>query len=254
MIPQSLPFRVLTRITCLIYRHHQNYQYKPICLFNQYATLSRNQAVIIHGFAAKQAIYPLVLIPRRYFRRIYPLSHQKGLEKSKFFEKLLIAVCILGGLYLLFDVENIWQNKIPDDFRDSVENAGKTSMKMVKKLAGAPEAASFEKSGKNKKDALENPVAKKDSSPEEKIGFREKKIIEYENRIRMFSTPDKIFRYFASIKIIYDDHDSEIFMTPVDFLRALTPGIRQPDGLGLDQFKKIDMSKVQRDFTIPKSE
>ena len=30
-------------------------------------------------------------------------------------------------------------------------------------------------------------------------GFKEKKIIEYENRLRAYSTPDKIFRYFADV-------------------------------------------------------
>ena len=29
-------------------------------------------------------------------------------------------------------------------------------------------------------------------------------------------------------------------MTPGDFLRSLTPGVKQPDGLGLDQFRKFD--------------
>ncbi|XP_017486245.1 PREDICTED: calcium uptake protein 1 homolog, mitochondrial-like [Rhagoletis zephyria] len=79
-------------------------------------------------------------------------------------------------------------------------------------------------------------------------GFRDKKIIEYENRIRLYSNPEKIFRYFASIKIVYNNGDSEIYMTPDDFLRALTPGVKQPDGLGLDQFKKIDLSKGKNDF------
>ncbi len=32
-------------------------------------------------------------------------------------------------------------------------------------------------------------------------------------------------------------------MTPEDFLRSLTPGVKQPDGLGLDQFRKFDPSK-----------
>lgn len=32
----------------------------------------------------------------------------------------------------------------------------------------------------------------------------------------------------------------EVFMTPDDFLRSMTPGIKQPDGLGLDQYKKYD--------------
>ena len=32
----------------------------------------------------------------------------------------------------------------------------------------------------------------------------------------------------------------QIFMTPSDFLRSLTPGVKQPDGLGLDQYHKFD--------------
>lgn len=32
----------------------------------------------------------------------------------------------------------------------------------------------------------------------------------------------------------------EIFMTPQDFLRSITPGIMQPQGYGLDHYKKID--------------
>lgn len=55
-------------------------------------------------------------------------------------------------------------------------------------------------------------------------------IIEYENRIRSYSTPDKIFRYFATVKLSQGD-DSEVYMTPYDFLRAITPGEKQPDGL-----------------------
>lgn len=54
-------------------------------------------------------------------------------------------------------------------------------------------------------------------------------IIEYENRIRHYSTPDKVFRYFATLQVvIHDAH--EVFMTPDDFLRSLTPGVKQPDG------------------------
>ena len=51
-------------------------------------------------------------------------------------------------------------------------------------------------------------------------------IIEYENRIRQYSTPDKVFRYFATI------HDGvEVFMTPIDFLTSMTPGMKQPEGI-----------------------
>ena len=36
------------------------------------------------------------------------------------------------------------------------------------------------------------------------MGFRSRKIVEYENRIRQYSTPDKIFRYFATFKVTDD--------------------------------------------------
>lgn len=55
-------------------------------------------------------------------------------------------------------------------------------------------------------------------------------IIEYENRMRSYSTPDKIFRYFATVKISFGE-STEVFMTPDDFLRAITPGMKQPDGI-----------------------
>lgn len=44
---------------------------------------------------------------------------------------------------------------------------------------------------------MEQTKGKKDK----KIGFRERRIIEYENRIRTYSSPDKIFRYFATLKV-----------------------------------------------------
>jgi hypothetical protein len=28
----------------------------------------------------------------------------------------------------------------------------------------------------------------------------------------------------------------EVFMTPDDFVRSLSPGVKQPDGVGLDKF------------------
>lgn len=54
-------------------------------------------------------------------------------------------------------------------------------------------------------------------------------IIDYENRIRAYSTPDKIFRYFATVKVT-DLEGTEIYMTPDDFLRAITPDSQQPNG------------------------
>lgn len=54
--------------------------------------------------------------------------------------------------------------------------------------------------------------------------------MEYENRMRQYSTPDKVFRYFATLQVGHPSGDSEVFMTPDDFLRSMTPGLKQPDG------------------------
>ncbi|XP_032464183.1 calcium uptake protein 1, mitochondrial isoform X2 [Phocoena sinus] len=89
--------------------------------------------------------------------------------------------------------------------------------------------------------------------PEEKkkkrSGFRDRKVMEYENRIRAYSTPDKIFRYFATLKVISEHGESEVFMTPQDFVRSITPNEKQPEHLGLDQYtiKRFDGKKIAQE-------
>jgi len=73
----------------------------------------------------------------------------------------------------------------------------------------------------------------------EKLGFRDRKIIEYENRIRQYSTPDKVFRYFSTYKLVDEKGNHEVMMTPEDFLRSISPGEKQPEHLGLDQYHQI---------------
>ncbi|KAG6937315.1 mitochondrial calcium uptake 1, partial [Chelydra serpentina] len=92
------------------------------------------------------------------------------------------------------------------------------------------------------------------AQPEEKkkkqrSGFRDRKVMEYENRIRAYSTPDKIFRYFATLKVIHEHGESEVFMTPQDFVRSITPNEKQPEHLGLDQFvvKRYDGKKLSQE-------
>ncbi|XP_043375761.1 calcium uptake protein 1, mitochondrial isoform X8 [Dermochelys coriacea] len=92
------------------------------------------------------------------------------------------------------------------------------------------------------------------AQPEEKkkkqrSGFRDRKVMEYENRIRAYSTPDKIFRYFATLKIIHEHGEPEVFMTPQDFVRSITPNEKQPEHLGLDQFvvKRYDGKKLSQE-------
>ncbi|XP_011305957.1 calcium uptake protein 1 homolog, mitochondrial isoform X2 [Fopius arisanus] len=95
--------------------------------------------------------------------------------------------------------------------------------------------------------------AKEKKKKKQKVGFRDRKIIEYENRIRHYSTPDKVFRYFATLQVvIHDAH--EVFMTPDDFLRSLTPGVKQPDGLGLDKYKRFNPKGIQEKLELELNE
>ena len=87
-------------------------------------------------------------------------------------------------------------------------------------------------------DGGEKPKKKK------KKGFGERKVMEYENRIREFSTPDKIFRYFATVRVEFETGKKEIFMTPKDFMRSITPGELQPSHLGLDLYRDVPATKL----------
>ena len=40
-------------------------------------------------------------------------------------------------------------------------------------------------------------------------------------------------------------------MTPDDFLRSITPGCKQPEGLGLDQFRKFDPKNETLELSVP---
>lgn len=47
----------------------------------------------------------------------------------------------------------------------------------------------------------------------------------YEDKIRYFANSDKVFRYFATVKV-----DGVVYMRPQDFIRSVTPGEMQPEG------------------------
>lgn len=121
-------------------------------------------------------------------------------------------------------------------------------------------SASFRPEASQKEESTENSgeVEVKEKPKKKKLGFRERRIIEYEDRLRLYSTPDKIFRYFATLKIIDPNDDSgrvfEVFMTPEDFLRSFTPGVMQPRRWGLDSFKAYNPEKHKRHkFSDPNS-
>lgn len=216
----------------------------------------------------------IIMVIRRDFkaRNVFYDSRPKFLIGYilEWFIKIIIFVVIINTM---FDFKNIWNYLVPDNlkkFVKKIEDEIKTLDKDIKKTfkradslaASVPEQKRSDISGKD--DGIVEPeqqlMAKTDlfANIKDQLmavfnynydnqrpdGFRNKRIIEYENRIRSYSNPDKIFRYFATIKIVHVNQEVEIFMTPHDFLRALTPGIRQPDGYGLDQFEVIDLSKV----------
>ncbi|CAN6449942.1 unnamed protein product [Victoria cruziana] len=49
--------------------------------------------------------------------------------------------------------------------------------------------------------------------------FRRRIFFNYEKRIRLRSSPEKVFEYFAS----YKNPEGELFMTPADLMRAIVP-------------------------------
>ncbi|KAF1758069.1 hypothetical protein GCK72_014527 [Caenorhabditis remanei] len=117
-----------------------------------------------------------------------------------------------------------------------------------------PQASQIEE----QKESINEIEVVKEKPKKKKLGFRERRIIEYEDRLRLYSTPDKIFRYFATLKIIDPDDESgrifEVFMTPEDFLRSFTPGVMQPRRWGLDSFKAYNPEKHKRHkFSDPNS-
>ena len=108
--------------------------------------------------------------------------------------------------------------------------------------AAAAEVEPVEEEGAVEEDGGAEMAKKKEAG-----GFRNRKIIEYENRIRQYSTPDKIFRYFATFKVAAEKgHHTEVMMTPEDFLRSITPGMKQPEHLGLDQFSTINVEELEK--------
>ncbi|XP_064080454.1 calcium uptake protein 1 homolog, mitochondrial-like isoform X6 [Macrobrachium nipponense] len=160
-----------------------------------------------------------------------------GEPPLKRFTKIYYFIIGAGIIYFSFSWKRIWKLLTVEAAEVSETDAAEHQQESFTKeeaehSEGSLESASEDSEGEDT--GAEEPRKKK------RVGFRDRKIIEYENRIRQYSTPDKIFRYFATLKVYGDHGDHEIFMTPDDFLRCITPGIKQPEGLGLDQFKKYD--------------
>ncbi|KAF2360889.1 EF-hand domain [Trinorchestia longiramus] len=160
-------------------------------------------------------------------------GHSKESEATATFSK--VYYCVICTLLLSTFVN--WQ-EVSKDWRKKSEAA---KAKFRVDAASAVEDGVTGQVSEKQQDKTDDQNEDDDGQKKKRVGFRDRKIIEYENRIRQYSTPDKIFRYFATLKVSADDSDkSEIFMTPDDFLRSITPGIKQPEGFGLDQYKRFD--------------
>ena len=52
----------------------------------------------------------------------------------------------------------------------------------------------------------------------------------------------EMYTYLA----IYYNVCNQVMMTPEDFLRSISPGEKQPDHLGLDQFLQVTQTKLRK--------
>ncbi|EFA81158.1 hypothetical protein PPL_05995 [Heterostelium album PN500] len=75
--------------------------------------------------------------------------------------------------------------------------------------------------------------------------WREKIFTNYQDRIREFSTPEKIFQTFASI-----NKNGEYFMTLDDFVRAVLPHQFKSSSPGSTKNKSLDIKEVPISFKI----
>ncbi|XP_042192645.1 calcium uptake protein 1, mitochondrial isoform X2 [Callorhinchus milii] len=169
---------------------------------------------------------------RRYYWTTYPNRNQRKLMMSTFIG-VTAASATASLLWNRVYAEAPTSVKIPSRSDPSEEEEDEEySEKAVKS-----KTAEGQSEGKKKKP---------------RRGFRDRKVMEYENRIRAYSTPDKIFRYFATLKIINENGDSEVFMTPQDFVRSITPNEKQPENRGLDQFqvKRYDGKPSPREIKL----
>ena len=65
------------------------------------------------------------------------------------------------------------------------------------------------------------------------------------NPIPSFTNQVHVFRYFATYKVVDKKGESHLMMTPQDFLRSITPGLKQPENLGLDNYVTVNAKEVE---------
>ncbi|XP_035185477.1 calcium uptake protein 1, mitochondrial isoform X2 [Oxyura jamaicensis] len=144
----------------------------------------------------------------------------------------LVVAAFIGTTAVTASARLLWQRAYAEE-SSSVKHDTRTEPSEKAKHP-EEEESSGDEGGKAVASGSEE--AQAEGKKKKRSGFRDRKVMEYENRIRAYSTPDKIFRYFATLKVINEHGESEVFMTPQDFVRSITPNEKQPENLGLDQF------------------
>ncbi|XP_034238386.1 calcium uptake protein 1 homolog, mitochondrial isoform X2 [Thrips palmi] len=217
------------------------------CYLVPYSTIASNKSFVLNGKS-------LLVInhPSSYQRRGYKTDQDFG-HKRRPGDPFMSFLYLSIGLALIYIPLHEYVLYYGPHFKDYCSEWFKQGKGILKSLLPKVDAATIdvEKHAKvsvGETSAEETEVDETKKKKKKAIGFRERRIIEYENRIRQFSTPDKVFRYFATLQVTHV-HSSgfqthEVFMTPDDFLRSMTPGIKQPPGLGLDRYKRYDPKDV----------
>ncbi|KAK3879640.1 hypothetical protein Pcinc_015810 [Petrolisthes cinctipes] len=231
-LSRARPALLLARGLANLPRHPSS----PLQLITKYAVVCQTAALHTHHSAwqTRQCKASLSMGATQ-IRGFKNMGHQE--TKTSRLTKFYLALIATMMTASVINWEYIW-NWL------TVEAASVTENEKSEQNEEEEEGRTLESAGNE-----ENEEGAGERKKKKRMGFRDRKIVEYENRIRAYSTPDKIFRYFATCKLVQKTGSgterSEIFMTPDDFLRALTPGLQQPYGLGLDQFKKYDPKKVR---------
>nr|XP_009673797.1 PREDICTED: calcium uptake protein 1, mitochondrial isoform X1 [Struthio camelus australis] len=160
----------------------------------------------------------------------------------------LVVAAFVGTTAVTASARFLWQRAYAEDSSSVKHNPRAEPSEKVKHQEEEEEESSSDESRKAVASGSEE--AQPEGKKKKRSGFRDRKVMEYENRIRAYSTPDKIFRYFATLKVINEHGESEVFMTPQDFVRSITPNEKQPENLGLDQFivKRYD-GKIRVKFS-----
>ncbi|XP_068875007.1 calcium uptake protein 1, mitochondrial isoform X2 [Aphelocoma coerulescens] len=160
----------------------------------------------------------------------------------------LVVAAFLGTAAVTASARFLWQRAYAED-SSSVRHGPRAEPGEKGKHEEEEQESSGSSQGRRAVTSSGDEEVPQEGKKKKRSGFRDRKVMEYENRIRAYSTPDKIFRYFATLKVINEHGESEVFMTPQDFVRSITPNEKQPENLGLDQFivKRYDGKKLSQE-------